>query len=152
MQHISRLVLFASKLALFAALTCLWSSYSQAQTVAKAEIPFDFICQGQVMPHGTYTISIVRERFLQLSSSDGRSHAVSLIESNDQAVSPVTALVFHRYGERYFLSEFQSEALELEIKLHKSKAEQQAQLNYARPHNNETALMSHGQLYLDSVH
>ena len=152
MQHISKLVLFASKLTLFAALICLWSSYSQAQTVAKAEIPFDFICQGQVMPHGTYTISVVRQRFLQLSSSDERFHAVSMIESNDQAASPVTVLVFHRYGERYFLSEFQSEALELEMKLHKSKAEQQAQRNDAKSDSNDTALLPRGLQYLNSGH
>ena len=152
MQHISKLVLFASKLALVASVSFLWSSSSQAQAVAKAEIPFDFVCHGQVMPRGAYTISIVLEKFFELRSSDGKSSVVSLIESHDKVASPGTKLIFHRYGDSYFLSEFQSETLELELKLPKSKAEQQAQLNEAGLYESDTALMSHSPQYLVSVH
>jgi hypothetical protein len=130
-------------LALFGAAGSLWISGSQAQTIAKAEIPFDFICQRQVMPRGAYTISIVLERFIELSSRDGKTHVISLIEPDDKVGRPGTKLVFHRYGDRYFLNEFQTETREFGIKLPKSKAEQQAELNEARPHKDETALMSH---------
>jgi hypothetical protein len=59
------------KLALFAAASVLSSSGTPAQPIAKADIPFDFTCQQQVMPHGTYTISVLMERFIELRTKDG---------------------------------------------------------------------------------
>jgi hypothetical protein len=130
------------KLGLFAAASFLSSSVAPAQPVAKAEIPFDFTCQQQVVPHGTYTISVRMERFIELRAKDGKVQAVSIIEPNVKVGDPGTKLIFHRYGDRYFLSEVQSANRELGMKLPMSKAERQTRLNEAKLQRGDTALIA----------
>ena len=135
MKHIIRL-------ALVAAASFLSSSSAPAQPIAKADIPFDFICQHQVMPHGTYTISVFMERFIELRGKDGKVHAISTAEPNVKIGGPGTKLVFHRYGDRYYLSEVQTADHELGMKLPMSKAERQTRLNEAQLHRGDTALIA----------
>jgi hypothetical protein len=130
------------KLALLAAFSFLSISGASAQAIARAEIPFDFSCQRQAMPRGEYTISMLQERFIQLSSKDGKTHAVSLFEPNVKIGGPSTKLVFHRYGDRYFLNEVQTANRELGMKLLTSKAERQTRLNETGFHRGDTAFIA----------
>lgn len=130
------------KLALLTTSSVLSISGASAQAIARAEIPFDFSCQRQAMPRGDYTISIFQERFIQLSSMDGKTHVVSLFEPNVKVGGPDTKLVFHRYGDRYFLSEVQTADRELGMKLPTSKAERQNKVNEAKLHGGDTALVA----------
>jgi hypothetical protein len=132
------------QLALFAAASFLAVSGVQAQTktVAIADIPFDFTCQQKAMPHGIYMISVLQAGFIKLSTKDSKNHAISLVQPNDKVAGPGAKLVFHRYGDRYFLSQIQTATDERGMKLPMSKAEQQTRLNEARLHGNETALVA----------
>jgi hypothetical protein len=130
------------KLALFAAAGFLSSSDAPGQPIAEAVVPFDFICQQQVVPHGTYTISVLMEGFIELRAKDGKVHAVSIVEPNVKVGDPGTKLIFHRYGDRYFLSEVQSANRELGMKLPMSKAERQTRSNEAKLQRGDTALIA----------
>jgi hypothetical protein len=130
------------KLALFATASFISSSGAPAQPIAKADIPFDFTCRQQVLPHGTYTISVFMERFIELRTMDGKVHAISMVEPNVKIGGPGTKLVFHRYGDRYFLSEVQTANRDLGMKVPTSKAEQQTRFNEARLRRGNTALIA----------
>jgi hypothetical protein len=96
------LMLFAGVLAL------LVTTAASAQTIQlKAEIPFGFIVSGVTMPAGEY---LVRSQGVGgvLLISDLNSHRNSLMLTNacsSLKVATKTKLVFHRYGDRYFLNQ-----------------------------------------------
>jgi hypothetical protein len=97
-------------LTLFAvALALLVTTAASAQTIRlKAEIPFGFIVNGATLPAGEYFVTSVDVRGEVLSISDLNSHHNNLILSNSCTslkVAPKTKLVFHRYGDRYFLNQ-----------------------------------------------
>ena len=86
---------------------------AQAQTLQNkltVNIPFDFSVSGEKLPAGKYWVSRAHESIgdtvLQIQNADGRPVA------NRFSVPIVTfktknrgELVFHRYGDQYFLSE-----------------------------------------------
>jgi len=96
-------VLFAAALALF------MTTAASAQTIhMNADIPFSFILNGATLPPGQYALTSMDVRGQVLSISDLKAHHNNLITSNScQSLRPATKtkLVFHRYGDRYFLSQ-----------------------------------------------
>jgi hypothetical protein len=79
------------------------SLYAQTGEV-KAVIPFDFTAGNMSLPAGEYSVTEMSDagRILLIAGRDSKgfvgSHAVEKIEA-----SANTRLVFHRYGDRYFL-------------------------------------------------
>jgi len=84
---------------------------TQAQTFGyriRANIPFDFSIGNKKLSAGAYSISRARQNsddtILSILDGDGRSkaipssHAVETLRSKDKST-----LVFHRYGDQYFL-------------------------------------------------
>ena len=73
-----------------------------------ADVPFEFSVGYKALPAGTYSVqSIVRagDRLL-IQSTDGKISALRLSEATQRIKErPQARLVFHRYGERYFLAE-----------------------------------------------
>ncbi|MBZ5582594.1 MAG: hypothetical protein LAQ30_10400 [Acidobacteriia bacterium] len=76
-----------------------------AQTgAAVATIPFDFAAGTATLPAGAYTVNVSASPFLAtLVGPDRRTHILSGWTSGVRSDKP--ALIFHRYGNRYFLSE-----------------------------------------------
>ena len=73
-----------------------------------ADIPFDFSVGYKIMPAGGYTVKTVSStgNALMIQTADGRMAAVRLSDETERAKNiPPARLVFHRYGERYFLAE-----------------------------------------------
>jgi hypothetical protein len=102
-------------IALFALATLMMSSSATAQgNVLRANVPFNFTINGTLLPAGTYSFEfgsmvphllVIRDRRRSVKATDlgqpcltgpGRPHT----------------LIFHRYGDQYFLSEarFDSES------------------------------------------
>ena len=80
---------------------------ASAQTVMlKANVPFNFIVSGKTLPAGEYTIQSLNTiaRVLVLR---GAEKADMVIANPCQSARPSdkSKLVFHRYGDRYFLSQ-----------------------------------------------
>ena len=73
-----------------------------------ADIPFDFVVADQTLPSGKYTVSKASDngKVLNIRSLDGKSSVARLSNSvADPNANGYVRMVFHRYGEQYFLAE-----------------------------------------------
>ena len=78
-----------------------------AQTSARitAQVPFDFVANGKTMPTGECTIAVDVNGRTVLSISSGEQHTYALpIADKSPNARKKTALVFHQYRDRYFLT------------------------------------------------
>ncbi len=84
---------------------------AQAQlpgTELRATIPFDFSIRGKTLPAGDYEIKRLTDKpdVLIVSSKNNHEREVFETEADGTWETPNHGeLVFHRYGDRYFLSE-----------------------------------------------
>jgi len=97
---------------------------------ARFTVPFEFAAGTQVLPAGEYSISPAlsdRNDRILLRSHDGRTvTTVFAVPVKSQGASSQTTLVFKRYGERYFLSQFWTQGSALGREVPASSAEQEA--------------------------
>lgn len=73
---------------------------------------------------------------LQLRHEEGKGDAmaaINSIQSNRESVSDKDKLVFHRYGNQYFLSQFWIHGSSVGFELPKSKAERQISKSLTKP-------------------
>jgi hypothetical protein len=79
--------------------------HAQRYTTIKAQVPFNFVANGETMPAGECTIRLMVNGQTTLSISSGKQHtfAFPIVDESSNG-SKKTALVFHRYGDRYFLA------------------------------------------------
>lgn len=107
-----------------------------AQTIATANIPFNFNLQERRLPQGKYQVIQLSSGFIELRGEDGKAYAVSLALPSDRVGGAEGKLVFHRYGDQYFLSEVQTRTTDGALKVPICKAEKQAR-------KSETSLRQH---------
>jgi hypothetical protein len=85
------------------------SVYVQAQErpLLTATVPFAFTVENSNLPAGTYTVSILPPyNMIEVQSADGRKAAmISAIPSRESGQSEQAKLVFHRFGNEYFLAQ-----------------------------------------------
>jgi hypothetical protein len=78
---------------------------AQMSTMVKAQVPFEFVANGKAMPADECTIQIMVDGRTALSISCGKQHIYAFpIADEPPNASKETALVFHQYGDRYFLA------------------------------------------------
>ena len=130
---------FFSVLVIGSVVTLLIAGTARAQmpgTVIRASIPFDFMVRGRTLPAGRYEISRINDEPIGLMIR-------SLDHKRDEAVfetEPIyigrtrskDVLVFHRYGDSYFLSEVVTAGEDLGRELVPSHAERQMRREVAR--------------------
>ena len=83
---------------------------SLAQTIRmKADVPFEFIVNGSTLPSGRYTIqsfgAVDGKTLLVRNSEMNQNAMVNAIGVESRKTAKETKLVFHRYGDRYFLAQ-----------------------------------------------
>lgn len=83
---------------------------AQAQSKMKVNVPFDFTIGDRLLAAGEYTVQPAspysNSQVLMFRDGDGASRALTMsirIEPNSKVTQ--SKLVFHRYGESYFLSQ-----------------------------------------------
>ena len=105
-------------------------------TVVRASIPFDFIVRGRTLPAGKYEITRISDEPVGLlirSLDDKRDKAVFETEPvYNRKLARNDELVFHRYGESYFLSEILTASEDRGEELAPSHAERKLQREVAR--------------------
>lgn len=123
-----------AKLALLAVMIVIAASVSaNAQSLnyrLTANIPFDFSVGGQKLPAGKYWISRAQQSngdtVVQIRSTDLHSNTtrftIPVLASNPVKES---SLVFHRYGDEYFLAEIWPVGSETGRELLKTRAERE---------------------------
>lgn len=80
----------------------------KASTQLIANIPFEFNLDYKTMPAGEYSVQTVATASdaLLIQSADGKNSALRPSAATERLQKNATArLVFHRYGQRYFLAE-----------------------------------------------
>jgi hypothetical protein len=85
---------------------------SQGQTTtSKATIPFEFVVGDQNLQAGSYTVRAINSSgdALRINGVDAKGSAVRLT-TPAKGNANHAKLVFHRYGQRYFLAEVWSSA------------------------------------------
>jgi hypothetical protein len=90
-----------------AALTLAAAGYAQSAQELKVTVPFGFVAGSRTLPAGQYTVSQAGNPSAVVIRSAGSAPGVVVVtnrvESPDK--QEIGKLVFHRYGDRYFLSE-----------------------------------------------
>jgi hypothetical protein len=77
-------------------------------TELRAMIPFDFSVRGKTLPAGEYEIQRINDAPDGLVISGVKNHQYEVFETEPvqaRRISSRSELVFHRYGDSYFLSE-----------------------------------------------
>ncbi len=76
---------------------------ANAQNKAKADIPFSFDLGSKALPAGTYTVEKLGMSAIVIRNAD-TLHASLINVQNAERLDPQRPkLVFHRYGDQYFL-------------------------------------------------
>lgn len=123
------LMLFAVALAL------LMTTAASAQTIQlKTEIPFGFIVNGTTLPAGEYLVRSEGTGGTALLFSDLNGHRNNLMLTNtcrSLKVATKTKLVFHRYGDRYFLSQIWIEGKDSGRELPTSRREKEVARDFS---------------------
>ncbi len=98
----------------------------------KATVPFDFTVGDQAMPSGTYTIGsgMTSPNLLAIRNWDKKVSILSLAQSNQGNPGHDNMLVFHKYGNQYYLSEIRSEDASIDVRFPVSKAEKRAKAEF----------------------
>jgi hypothetical protein len=76
--------------------------------IVTADIPFDFVVADKTLPAGKYRVSPITQgsNALKIGTRDGKSAAIRLSNLIPERREKRTAkMVFHRYGQKYFLAE-----------------------------------------------
>lgn len=99
---------------------------AQSHTV-QARVPFAFAVGHAWLPAGNYIITEESLRQVEIEdAATGRMVALSLTQPEDTTATGPGRLVFHRYGERYFLSSITNPASATTVSLPTSSLERRA--------------------------
>ena len=99
---------------------------AQSRQVLKAQVPFEFIVNGNILPAGECSIEAHGDGLTYLLISSG-SHKVYVVPNATESstVPAQPTMVFHRYGDRYFLSSISRKGNNRGFALPASKAEKE---------------------------
>jgi len=107
-------------------------SAGAAQAEVRITVPFDFSVGKVLLPSGTYAIGKIgaAQTLLQLQNSKikaGVIEQIHAVELDRGAVSQDDKLVFHRYGNQYFLAQFWVAGSATGFELRRTKVEDEIQ-------------------------
>jgi len=123
----------------FAALMTLAAAAASASALSftniRANIPFDFTIGEKTLPAGKYTLQRISPNgtdTLLIRSEDGKAGAIGLTNAVRASTSPTqTKLIFHRYGNSYFLSEVWTDGDDIGRRLLQSRSERELERELA---------------------
>ena len=121
MKNLTAIALFVA-----AGLATAGSALAQDHKVT-ATVPFNFTVNGRTLPAGQYTIGNDSTSPRTVTISDRQAGvAVMAITIPDSSTSADNKLVFHRYGNQYFLSQIRTANDSMSCHLTTSKQEKWA--------------------------
>ena len=85
----------------------LFAQTTPSQRLMTINVPFSFAAGDQSLPAGEYLVlTVTPERSIRIVSSDGKHSAVvTTLPNYASSPSENSRLVFHRYGDEYFLTQ-----------------------------------------------
>jgi hypothetical protein len=115
-------------IALFIAASFVASSAPAQDHMVKATVPFNFTVGERTLPPGTYTLGTPSDAadLLAIRNRDQKVNILSMGMPNQDNGGRDNTLVFHKYGNQYYLSEIRSHAASIDLRFPMSKAEKRA--------------------------
>jgi hypothetical protein len=115
-----------------------------AQTRHQATIPFSFTVGQYLMPAGTYVIVHIEPGVISVRGWKGKElvSAMTPVTTADEIRKNPYKLIFHKYGDQYFLSEIRGAVGEASGKLRTSELEQRVQRLQAAITNQNTTMIA----------
>ena len=129
--------------AAFALLVMLTPVFGQSAGI-RVDVPFKFVVGNTALAAGEYKVTVMKPGMLQLQRTDGRGTAsfMTSYTGGGPYQDRRERLVFHTYGDHFFLSQVWIADVNLGHELYVSAAE----LEYARAgHQTQTVLVAGGQ-------
>jgi hypothetical protein len=99
-----------------------------------ARVPFQFVVANKPVPAGQWTIQAATadDRTVMIRNGDAKlSLYANISEAESSTAATAPALVFHKYGDRYFLSGLKIEGTRTMYRLPESKAEMELRASNA---------------------
>ena len=110
------------------------SLYAQISSPVKANIPFDFTAGSVDLPAGEYQVGrmgTVGNLLIRGEGTQGMFLGSQAAQANSRPAG--SKLVFHRYGDRYFLFQIWAQGEERGSELPMMKVEKELRASNARP-------------------
>jgi hypothetical protein len=136
MKRITAIALFA-----FAGILSAGNCLAQSQIV-QANVPFDFIVGGKILPPGTYAISKISDDVIELQNSTKHLALLSVASTYTNLREKDNKLTFAKYGDQYFLREIHCESAAMDLNLPATKSEKVAREQEAMLHNESLVLVA----------
>ena len=133
-------VMIAAAFALFVLLT---PAFAQSG-VFRVQVPFEFAVGNHTLAAGEYRVSVMKPGMLQVQRLDGPGTAavITTYIGGGPYQDSSQRLIFHNYGNHYFLSQVWIDDVSVGHELFASASE----LRYAREgHQGQTTLVAKGQ-------
>jgi hypothetical protein len=109
------------------------TSFAQSEAV-RANVPFDFTVGKQLLPAGTYTIKAKSSGLIVIRNYDKPITVLTIAEPDGNKSPNRGKLMFHKYGDQYFLSEILCDSAGMDVAFRPSKVEKRVQLQQAMVH------------------
>jgi hypothetical protein len=146
LRNIAHLVsgLFASALAIGMVASAQPALAQDTQIITQAKIPFAFQAGSQVMPAGTYNISMQDAHVLLLRESHSKAEEFLMVANAYATHAPKTsAIVFDRRGDKYFLRQVWTANNDSGVECPKPRAEKELELAQKdAPHSTVTLALN----------
>jgi hypothetical protein len=137
MKRITAIALFA-----IASFVMAGKSFAQDHGVL-ATIPFGFTVGNKVLPSGTYTVHSDSRNVIVVKNYDNFATVVGMTTAPGGTQSQNTGkLLFHKYGNQYFLSEILCDSAGMNLKILPSKQEKRTQIEEARRNTSSQTLVA----------
>ena len=130
MQSIHRIFAIAT----LAAVTCLCQALHAQDDpfTSRVSVPFAFDCGSAHYAPGTYTLGMLNQEFLTLGDNRARTGFILISADYDRTANASGYVVFRKYGNRYFLSEYHPAGTGTTFAVPPSKVERSLAHDYAR--------------------
>jgi hypothetical protein len=116
-------------IAILFASTCIGAGSALAQSEqVRVNVPFNFHVGSKSLPAGTYTISSAGETpFIMISNLSRTSvRALALTQPPNRKSTPEHTVVFHKWGDQYFISDVRGGDSSMNLHLPTTKEEKRA--------------------------
>ena len=104
-----------------------------AQTGVKANIPFNFVVDKATLPAGEYIVQSLSTSgsAMTIQSSDRKlTRLVLPISCSSAKAAEKTKMLFHRYGDQYFLAQIWTAGNDIGSELPRSQRETEVAMDY----------------------
>jgi len=95
-------------------------------------VPFSFVVANQELPSGRYIVASIAQGVLRIFTPHGQGVAVPVHTTEGKGPEDSGKVVFHRYGNTYFLSEVWTPGSDIGKQVFRSKAEKEVEMRQGK--------------------